>query len=189
MKRLEDEVIPAAASMASDLTVPLDLDQQIVLSAWVLKRAMVWECLGDEARPLFYRDEERRALRASRIIPINTEIWLARYVRGSDLYAFGNDGSPDADNLDQTVAAFLWTLGFGHLLVQIMSLRSARNAGDRLIVEPVKGPWSDCSIRVWPPAVHGVTWPPKLTVGREVPFDDFRVRWRRSPDWLTSGQQ
>jgi len=179
MKRLEDESIPVLSLLGQDLTLPLGLDDQVLISAWALKMAMLWEYFGPPSRTLYHLEGDREGMR-SRTIPANTTVWLARYGGAPMLFSSVADGTDDLrlPGADTTFRAYATDIVFGRLMIQVLSRRSLMHDA-RLMVDPVPGPWEQCAVTVWPPRSGGVAWPPRLTLVRDVPFEAFRRRWPR----------
>lgn len=90
---------------------------------------------------------------------------------------------------DTTARACLTTLVFGHVVLQVVSLRSLRSECHPAL-KPVAGPWEDCAVAIWPAQDRRVDWPPKLTLDRDVAFHTFRRRWPNiSPPLLDRGKE
>lgn len=186
MSRLEQDSIPLLSSMAHDLVLPIRLDERTLVAAWAVKTAMLWEYFGPTTRRPYYLDGEKADLRAARRIPENTTVWLARYGGSPLLWSSMADATADPRQPfpDTTARAFVTTIVFGKLCVQVESIRSLMlDVRPLPTTVPVAGPWEDCLVTIWPPTGREtVDWPPKLTLARDVPFHAFRRRWHDMPD-------
>src|SRR5712692_4858323 len=77
MSDLETAVRPLVGAMITDQPVPLSITDQVAISAWAVKTAMVFECMKED-RQWFYSQEDRDHLRADLSLPENTGVWLGR---------------------------------------------------------------------------------------------------------------
>jgi hypothetical protein len=177
MKRLEDAVIPTVGSMASDLSVPLDIPQQWTIAQWAIKTAMVWEYVSKH-NVIFYSDDERAGLRLAGTIPPHTAIWLARTAGNETFFTKGNtavsDGLPKMD-------AYVTTIAYKYFVVQIMTVRPYQVANPFFILDGNKRMWPGAFVPIWP-TVACAEWPPPMSVAPRS-LDDFHARYRsRSTD-------
>ena len=170
LKNLVDAAKPMVASMIADLSISLDIPQQWVLSAWATSRAMVWEHIAREPRPLFYSDTHRVGLRATRTVPPNTWVWIARYGGTAQTGAWASDYTiPERMHVTSLI--------YGRLLVQILSVRTNASTQPGTVINPKPGPWPLNTVRIWP-SQRIARWPPHLTVD-DASLEDFVGRWDR----------
>lgn len=87
MSRLETEAKPLLSPLIDGRDRAIWSDEQAIISAWLIKTAMVFEFTADSSREPYYTDEERRRLRAERAILPSTIILLGRY-RGDAYQGF-----------------------------------------------------------------------------------------------------
>ncbi|MGE0452226.1 MAG: hypothetical protein AB7O37_06485 [Vicinamibacteria bacterium] len=181
MKELEDQVIPLASSLAQDLAIPIPWDQQTLVAVWAMKTTLVWEQFSASNRRLFYLDEHREGLRTSRNMPENTEVVLARYAGQPLLFCATRDmtDDPAVEGADPMFRAVSTEIVFGRLAIQVLSWRTLMV--DRVARMPeVTSPLEECTVRIWPPT-RMARWPPRLSVGSDVPFEILQKRWGISP--------
>lgn len=85
MSDLETSVRATMGSLANDISLPLDAEQQRLLALWAVKTAMVIEGAKQEKNG-FYSPEERRAFRQTLIPPLRTAVWLGRCAQSNNLH-------------------------------------------------------------------------------------------------------
>jgi len=163
MSDLETAVRPLVGAMITDQPVPLSITDQVAISAWAVKTAMVFECMKED-RQWFYSQEDRDHLRADLSLPENTGVWLGRQQASWAGFAEGKKlsggTSPEGPALGEGSA---FTLSLGHLAVQVFTMR--RRPEDQAIpitlnVQP--GPWPRALVQICP-AEAPVQWPPSLS--------------------------
>jgi hypothetical protein len=170
LKRVVDASIPLVGSMMNDLTIPLDPAQQWTVAVWAMTRAMVWEHISKDPRPIFYTDHQRFTLRETQSIPPNTTIWLARYSGSEHLGTWVND-------FINPVRGRTTTLVYRYLAVQVLSVRPDKSVQPGTVIHPKRRRlWSPATVRIWP-SQRIAYWPPRLTVDRVAPWLDFLSRW------------
>lgn len=182
--KLEQDAGPVLSLMARDVALSLSLDLRALIAAWAVKTALVWEHFGPRERRPFYLDWDRADMRASRSIPENTTVWLARYGGAPCLWSSLADATADPRHPmpDTTLRAVLTTIVFGQLCIQVRSWRTLM-VDSRVNLGPRPGPWEDCAVTIWPPTQrHTVDWPPKLTLERDVSLEAFRQRWLQASE-------
>ena len=165
MSALEAECIPLIGSMMQGVTVPLSEDQQRLVAVWATKTAMMMDSIkGREAGKRFYTRAECEQLRAERVIPDDTRIWLGQYIGDGTLGGFGTDFTVVAAELGmQRVARGMAnTIVVGRLVLQIVTIHRHpehlhRNISD---VQPKPGDWQDLLVPICPSS-RTVEWPPK----------------------------
>jgi hypothetical protein len=180
MSRLEGEVTPIMTPMLSGSGVELSQAQQIVLSEWVTKTAMVFEGVRPRAARHFFSDSCRRAFRAQRIIPALTKIQIGRFVPGG-LFCTGFDFSLPIGEFDAGIG-FVITFVAGQFVAQIISLQpDPPNQGQDCQLTIKSGNWSKMLVDVWPVS-QKVLWPPcDPFISAEGPFSIRYLSERHGP--------
>jgi hypothetical protein len=182
MSRVENKTKPIIACMFEDLTIPLDRQQQTLLSNWAVKTAMVLDSIKNpQSNSRFYRKPECVTFRERRIIPDRVRIWIGRSAL-SALGAYGTDVTivtPQGSPLGVGTAT---TIVVGHLAVQAMALQLHPEFKDRSItdVNPKPGDWDNLLVQIWPIAHDSVMWPPRVTFTNSGPrsIATLMDRWR-----------
>jgi hypothetical protein len=172
MSRLESDTKPFLEPLIHDSASTLDFPQQCLLSFWIAKTAMVFECT-DRTKNWFYSDSERQHVPRWCTPSADTVIWIGRYANGLSLSAQGNNLSSPRDK-SVLSAARVTTLLVGHFVVQVVTVRSKPGAEARgIIPETTQGPWDRLLTQVWPAVDRVIRWPPVLS------FDDSENRFER----------
>jgi hypothetical protein len=88
--------------MFEDITIPLDVQQQTLLSNWAVKTAMVLDSVkNSESHARYYLKAECETFRTKHLIPDRTRIWIGRYSKsalganGTDLRIFAPSDSSE----------------------------------------------------------------------------------------------
>src|SRR5262249_39920297 len=89
------------------------------------------------------------------------------------------DMSESADKIATEARAYLTTMAFGTVAIQVFTLRPPADAppGVRITTDVRQGPWSEAMIQIWPPTL-GVQWPPSLGLSGEVGIAHLATRFR-----------
>jgi hypothetical protein len=164
MSDLEKSAKRIVGPLILDLSVSLSREDQVLLAAWGMKTAMVFEGVNSQSTQWFFSDEDRRHLLASSTPPPNTMIWLGRceQSRGS----FGHARRLHGDNEGVIREGFTITFSVGRFVMQILTLRfepQVNVIGIRLDVTP--GPWNQSLVQGWPVSSGPVPWPPPMSFG------------------------
>ena len=185
MSNLEERSIPTLGSLVQDLTVPLDIEQQELISIWAVKTVMVLES-AEASRKLFYTSGERQNMRSNETItavtsiPALTSVWIGRYfgnalhAGGTDFRIYASDVIPEGGN------GSVGTIIVGHLAIQVLTLRVTPKDGEGAVtINPKKGRWDDLLLAIWP-ATKPVTWPParSFTNSGQFSIATLMDRWR-----------
>jgi len=162
MSKLETGTKPILAPLISDSPCPLDYVQQLALSVWTTKTAMVYECVREKGEPAFYSAADREHLLTRAMPPPDTLIWIGRYEDSYSLFVEGHDfANPGNENV--LSKGYVATFAMGRLIIQIFTARRglygdgpggidvARKEGDL--------------IQIWPFREQFVRWPPPLSFG------------------------
>jgi hypothetical protein len=181
MSAIENKNKPVIACMFEDLTIPLDCQQQTLLSNWAVKTAMVLDSMKNtESNPRFYLKFDYVTFRERRIIPNRVCVWIGRY-SVSGLGAYGTDVAiafPDQAKIGIGTATTIVT---GHLAVQVFAMRlKPEHSQNKLEIQPKAGDWDNMLVPIWPIARESVTWPPKVTftTSGERSLAALMDRWR-----------
>ena len=182
MSVLEQRNLPLISCLLQDIATPLDAEQQTSLSAWAVKTAMVLDSVKDQTtNPLFYEKAECVNMRASRVIPDRTRVWIGR-CSISGLGAYGTDlgiVAPDSRRVGMGMAT---TIVADHLAVQVLAVHiypeyTVEKAED---IQPKPGDWANMLVPIWPIGRHSVMWPPQTTFtgGGPRSIATLMDRWR-----------
>jgi len=182
MSRVENKTKPIIACMFEDLTIPLDRQQQTLLSNWAVKTAMVLDSVKNpESNSRFYGKPECVTFRERRIIPDRIRIWIGRSslsalgAYGTDVAIITSEGSPLGVGTATTIVV-------GHLAVQVMAMRINPELKEKSItdVQPKPGDWDNMLLQIRPIARDSVMWPPKVTFTNSGPrsIATLMDRWR-----------
>lgn len=74
MSELEASIKPLLALLAGDVSVEMNAEQQLRLTIWAAKTAMVIEATKPQKAVRFYQPEVRQAFRSDFSIPCNTRM-------------------------------------------------------------------------------------------------------------------
>ena len=126
---------------------------------------MIFEFVTHD-RQLFYTDEERRLFRSMGSNPLpapGSAVWLGRFAHGTDLrvnfVTVGTDGgSIESGDLQ----AYTTTMVFGHVALQIVTIKNHQPALQGSVVHPRNRNWRDALLRIWPTKAD-VRWPPSTS--------------------------
>ena len=164
MSNLESAAIPLISPLIHDISVPLDATQQWIIAIWVVKTAMVMEAVGHKYS--FFTASEREQIRASRILPGYTNIFLARYAGINNVAFFGIDVFDQMPNPESYMTEFhgyVNTIVAGYFVAQVLSLHVPAKYGERPIIHPREGPWNRLELQIWgQESQKPVTWPTRL---------------------------
>jgi hypothetical protein len=178
MSQLEDRVKPIVMALFGDGPVILDNNDQVILAVWSIKNAMVFEALRS-TRLWFFDETERRNLRETQQPTPRISVWIAKCVDNKGIFCSGidlkGDTVPNAENLK----AYVTTMGFGPLGIQVVSIKTpdtiAQNINITTDLRP--GPWDRISIRIWPLQQDRVIWPASMGLSGDLGLTKFSERW------------
>jgi hypothetical protein len=159
MSKLENEMKPIVDSILDEQFRALDVSSQAVIAVWAIKTAMALEALYLE-RGFFYSENERQNMRAVSAIPERTSIWIGKCVNQPNIYSAGKDLRTAPGGKE--VKAFVTTMAFGSLALQVVSIRITANLPKEMQVtyDTREGPWDKILLRVWPLIPYSQQWPP-----------------------------
>lgn len=159
MSKIESEMKPIVNSIHDEQIRVLDVPSQAVISVWAIKTAMALESLYPE-REFFYSEYDRQNMRRISAIPERTTIWIAKCVNQSNIYSAAKD-LHTAPGVNE-VKAYLTTMAFGSLALQILSLKTTVGFPKKTSItyETQEGPWNQTLLQVWPLSQYTKQWPP-----------------------------
>ena len=181
MSTLENRNKSVIACALEDLYIPLDRQQQTLLSNWAIKTAIVLDSIKNtEVNPRFYQKSDCVVFHRQRVLPPHVRIWIGRCSL-SALGAFGTDVAIILPNGPRIGIGTATTIIVGHLAVQVFAMRfNPERSGDNTDVQPKPGDWNKMLVQLWPLAKDSVTWPPEVTFTnggpRSIAF--LMDRWR-----------
>ncbi len=181
MSNLENRSKPVLERLLADDQVTLSAIDQTTLSLWSVKCAMVFEALRRES-PHFYSTDERAGLRDSATVPARTNVWLAKCVHLPGVYVTASDHADTPDHSPHGARLYSTTMGFGHLAVQVVSVKMPANVPPSMPVrtEVLPGPWQDLTLAL-SASGHAIRWPMSLGLNGEVGLESFANRWHVPP--------
>lgn len=175
MSKLENEMKPIVESILYEKTSALDVTSQAVIAVWAIKTAMALEALYPE-REFFYSLSERQNIRAISAIPERTSIWIAKCVNQPNIYSVGKElRTAPGDN---EVKAYVTTMAFASLALQVVSIRTPDNLPKEIQVkyDTREGPWSKILLQVWPLTPFSQQWPPSFGLDGELGLEALAER-------------
>jgi hypothetical protein len=177
MSRLENSTKPVIDRLLTHQPEQLSGADQAALAAWAVKCAMVFEALREGQVP-FYEVTERAALHDTLRIPIRTAIYLAKCIELSAICVNASDHSDTPDNSLHGSRMYSTTMGFGHVALQVVTLKLPKAVPDStpitLSVRP--GPWEQVSLALRESGAP-IQWPPLLGLSGEAGLEAFSNRW------------
>ena len=161
MSKLEEEIKPIVDSILDEKFRALDTSSQGVIAVWAIKTAMAFEALYPE-REFFYSVKERQNMRSISAIPERTSIWIAKCVNQPNIFSEAKVHRIEPGS--KVVTAFVTTMAFGSLALQVESIRITDNLPNKIQVkyDTREGPWDKTLLRVWPLPLFPCSqqWPP-----------------------------
>jgi hypothetical protein len=163
MSNLETGTQPILEPLIFDSALPLDYIQQLALSAWTTKTAMVYECVGGKAP--FYSTADREHLLTWSTPPPNSLIWIGRFEDSYSLFV-ENHYLSNLGNANILSEGCVTTFAMGRLVIQIFTARRGPHGeGQSINVARKEGEWERLLIQIWPVQEQVVRWPPPLSFG------------------------
>lgn len=177
MSRLEGEIKPIIDSILDEQLKDFDVSSQARLSVWAIKTAMALESLYPD-REYFYSESERQNMRTVSAIPARTSIWIAKCVDQPNIYSAAKElRTAPGDN---EVKAYVTTMAFGTLALQVVSLRTAANLPPTIPItyDSREGLWKKCLLQVWPLNEYSYSqqWPPSYGLEGELGLEALTNR-------------
>jgi hypothetical protein len=178
MSTLEGTVKTTVGAMIHDISVALSRDDQMAISRWAMKTAMVLEATIHKDGQRLYTRNECEQLRLHSAIPGRSLMWLGR-ISDTGLFASGThvwlDNNLGGATCDGQVATFT----IDHLVIQVLTIHIREDDGKPARTVCRSGPWDDSLIGIYP-FNQVVIWPPRLTFSTNRPllFTELRDRWK-----------
>ena len=162
MSQLETKVQSFLQPLLAGQSGTVDIASQAVIALWAVKMAMVLEGL-DAMEKRMYTQEQRERLRSSAEVPWRTSIWLAASADPAWFMSTKNRHIGVAEG----VAGASTTMGFGHIALQVLTIRVPESVGPKTAVttDVGRGPWDELTVQIWPPRAT-INWPPAMGVNR-----------------------
>jgi len=153
----------------------IDASAQSTLARWAVKTAMVLEAI-DSNRPWFYSEAERQLMRAAISLPQRTSVWVAKCVNQPNIYCAAIDHRTAPG--DDRVYAFVTTMAFGSLALQVVSIKTPAAIPENVAVtyDVSEGPWEHTLVQVWPTSQNSRAWPPFNGLAGELGLDVLTER-------------
>lgn len=181
MSELENRAKPVVEMLLSDSPVTVDSDAQKVLSVWATKNAMVFEAL--RLKPVWaFTAQERGRLRESSELPARTTVWIAKCVDPPGPYCSASDLSGIVDASQAQMRAYVTTMVFGPLAIQVLRLTVPPGVplSTTVTADVRPGPWESVALRVSPSRPVVIQWPPFVGLSGAAGVDAFSERWSPS---------
>lgn len=168
MSDLEQRAKVYIRPLMGNVGMPLDREAQAVVSAWIMKTVMVYECLSPKDE-WFYSEAERRAFRETRELPPYTAIWLGRCSESGWSRTVGcrirfGPRWPFA-------VGALNTFCISHLVFQVLTARMKPGCEHRgtMTYKAVNAPdpWARRLFQCWPLQQRLLYWPPVLAAAAD----------------------
>lgn len=178
MSQLEVRVKPIVVALFGENQVTLNSGAQTALAVWSVKSAMVYEALSLN-RSWFFTESEHRALRETLQPATQTSVWLAKCVGWKSAFCIAKDLTGTVENSAEKVKAYITTMGFGPLAIQVCSLKLPISDAPNIAVTGHQnpGPWNHITLNIWPVQQEQVTWPPSIGLSSELGLQAFSERW------------
>lgn len=179
MSQLEGQVKPFVEELLKPKSTLIDTQQQASLGVWSVKNAMVFEALRDD-QPWFYLSSERKTLKETLQPPMETFVWIAKCVDNNNLSCEGHDLSGIAVESANPVSAYVTTMTFGTLAIQVLSVRlhEPNMHYSQVISNLRSGPWDQVTLSIWPTQHEPIVWPPSIGLSGEAGLQAFYSRWK-----------
>jgi hypothetical protein len=162
MSASEGAVKPVIAPMILGHARSVSFDDQIAISSWSIKTAMVQD-FQHGGRHYFSSDERRLLVKDRAPEQLGARVWVGRYSPGGGVHSL----SARLLTADRVLGAFVSTFTIGEFAVHALIER--RSAGHLVIRPPARpGPWDRMLLSIWPPRrvadidIRGLLWPPTL---------------------------
>ena len=183
LSALEGHVKPLAIPLMLGQQHELTAENQVLLSTWISKLAMLYEHTGQGAK--FFNQTDRSGLMERLEPPEDVEVWLASYVGPRALILSQHSATEPEwqSELDkfQVISGAVDRLAF-----QLVARRWKEPRPSDLEMEgflsvspwsPVAtATWALATVRLWPVTTPCCSWPPRMDVDFEG-FRQFADRW------------
>jgi len=174
MSRRESRVQPFLQPLLTGESGALDVVGQTTIATWAVKTAMVLEGL-DPAEKRGYTQLQRERLRLRAAIPWRTSIWLAA---SADPDWFMSTKNRHAGETPEDISGVSITMAFAHAVLQVLTIRVPEDVGPgtQVTTDVRRGPWSQLTVKIWPPR-ESVSWPPPMGLNGEIELDALAKRF------------
>lgn len=179
MSGLEGRTRPIVQQMLGLAPMELPVDDQRTLGIWGVKTAMVFEALRRD-RGWFYTQDERDLFRRELRPPPRTAVWVASAAAVNGAYCAAADASECSDENPDAVRAYITTMAFGPLALQVITLRVPPHIPAHVAVttDVQPGQWSECTRQVWPVSAGPLGWPPSTALNGEIGVEALGRRFK-----------
>jgi len=178
MNDLEKAVRHYMGPMLHGVSINLAREQQELITAWIVKTAMVLEAT-EPKRPPFYTQDERDAMRLRSAVPVRSLVWLGRFA-GSQLLADAIDIKLNVDGVPKVADGYIATFIMGQFLAQILTAHYPFHYNNKpMRIHLLDGPWDRTLVDIWPTRISA-DWPPSLAFSKSgFPFySSLLDRWK-----------
>jgi len=181
MSNVENAVIGEIKPLLRGASTKLSTDGQHLVSVWALKTAMVLEALGPSSGHV-YTQNEREEFAQSRAIPWRTSVWLGTVTEATCLLSAKHR---HLDSLGTKVSGVSITMAFGHLALQVLTLRVPSDVGPHTTItaEVRDGQWEHATHQILPVRETSVDWPLCMGLNGEAGVDAFANRFVTGEEW------
>ena len=167
MSDLERSSIPLIGSMLQNLTLRLEVGQQITIARWVAKTAMVLDSSRPRAEGTqFYSADECGNMRIGLVIPGRTRIWLGQIATKHIHAGMTNFLYSRQDNGKPMIRSWIGTFVVGHFAAQIITQHTLEGFDDHTVGDPDIPAEGRCA----GPVHHGAALDQESVVHRYVPL-------------------
>ncbi len=180
MSELEANIKPLLALLSGDVSVEMDVEQQLRLTIWAAKTAMVIAATKPQKATRFYQPEVRKAFKSG---------FSIRTTHGCGWGATtGRVCSPPPPRFQYNLAQVdspgfgsITTMIVGHLVLQVLSLNFPAETQGHIVEIPQRvGDWDQTLSPLWP-FERSLLWPPAMSFGNDpdrCPLRSLHDRWR-----------
>lgn len=168
MSRLENEVKPIISPMVLGTPVTLTASQQVQITAWLTKTAMMYDSM--DKGEVFYDGLDRHHFRKAATPLSDTYAWLGCYSESSFLR-----GSVFHQTLTRKLTSgnsykmHLLTMNISQFIAQIASVKRLAHGDLATMIDlPTIGPnLTEALVQVCPVHLLDVKWPPALSISTD----------------------
>jgi len=190
MSALENQAKPIISALMYANRRTLTRADQLTLTLWSMKTAMVFDCLRRPDR-MFYLPDERASLRRGLLatsaimepLPALTQVWLAAYAGecATTSMAARLRGYVRMRGREIPTIGHVITISAGAFVTQVLTVRLPEHpsAQPQVTHECKPGPWDEATVCVWPPFRSEATWPPRHVFRELADLEVFSDRWPR----------
>lgn len=183
MSDLENAAKPIMKPMMHGVDSTLTTDQQLILTKWAVKTAIMYEYRESQLRPKerYFKPVDRLALFERRAIPDQTYLFIGHYIGSYALWT-SNADIPLNIHFDGTRSdfpAYSFTFAVGHLAFQLFTFRWPVKSGATKINFALPGVYELATVAICP--IRGNKhWPPEMQFD-DPGFIEFSKTWRTFP--------